>query len=97
MADEYTIVCAPADAPFMARGSVFDHACGKCGGKVMLAPSGQAFLQKHPRAEICCLRCHAQHRLVARGDYFTVSETASLETVSEEMRTAEPNLRRSRN
>jgi len=92
MADEYTIVCAPADAPFMARGSVFDHACGKCGGKVMMAPSGQAFLRKHPRALIRCLRC----RPMAPQEY-RPPETASLETLIEEARTAVPNLRRSRN
>jgi hypothetical protein len=92
MDDDYTIVCAPADAPLAPIGSVFHHACGACGGKVMMAPSGQAFLRKHPLAAIRCLRCQP----IAPRDY-RPPETASLDTVLEEMRTAGPNLRRSRN
>jgi hypothetical protein len=52
-----TLLCAPANAPFKVRGSSFDRVCSRCRKPVMLAPTGQKLLKKHPRAKIVCTQC----------------------------------------
>lgn len=51
------IMCAPADAPITTPGSSFDNVCVLCGVKVMMAPTGQAFVAANPDAEIVCFNC----------------------------------------
>lgn len=52
------LICAPADAPTMVRGSSFDYRCHRCNECVMLAPSGQRYLKQHPNDTVLmCLPC----------------------------------------
>jgi hypothetical protein len=54
---KYILVCAPATAPTTAAGSVFDRCCWRCQRRVMIAPTGQRLLRKHPDTKIQCLPC----------------------------------------
>ncbi len=85
------LVCSLADAPMVARGSVFHHQCAKCGRRVAVAPTGQRFLKDNPQTQIVCLFCFTPEP-EGRAEL-----TASKEQILEEMRTATTNLRRSRN
>jgi hypothetical protein len=86
-------VAALATAPFAARGSSFDKFCGACGKRVMVAPSGQLFLKKHPDIPIWCLPC-VMERLPAG---ITFARSAHAETLDAETKTSVPNLFNERN
>jgi hypothetical protein len=88
------LVCAYADEPMIALGSIFDRSCGTCGRKVMIAPSGQALLAAKPNLQILCMACFVVEAAKAgRADIYT----ADPERVAQEMATARPNPRRRRN
>ena len=96
MSEPIIVVCARADAPLAAVGSVFDRQCSRCSAKVMLAPSGQRFLATHADAKIVCEYCVRPKQVLdalAAGKAIT----APWEEIAAEARTAQPNLRRNRN
>jgi hypothetical protein len=86
---EIVIMCALADAPLVIPGTSFGHCCSVCGRKIMLAPTGQAFLKAHPEAKLVC-NCQM-------GNVTAAGFTAPLEQMLEETERAVPNLRRRRN
>jgi hypothetical protein len=88
-----TLVCMRADAELAARGSVFDRVCSKCSARVMLAPSGQAFLKNDPDAAILCNVCYGA---VASLDNLP-HPAAPIETILQEIKTSGPNPYRRRN
>jgi hypothetical protein len=92
MSDE-VLVCMSADAELVAQGSTFDRKCATCDTAVALAPSGQLFMVAHPAAEIMCFRCWSE----SDEDFGESQLAADPETIRHEMRTATPNLRRTRN
>jgi hypothetical protein len=89
--EKIRLLCMRADSEVAAIGSVFDRTCSLCAVRVMIAPSGQAFLASHPEAKIICNICYQpdksdDHRL-----------TAPLKDVLNEARNAGPNPYRRRN
>ena len=89
--DTLTLVCAPADMPLVPIGAIFTHKCGECHRPVMLAQSGQQFLKTHPLAKIICFLCHD---FSSGGVGMLCSD---VETLLNEVKTAQPNFRRQRN
>lgn len=87
------LVCAPADAPRVVRGTVFCHKCARCGRRLMMAPSGQACLKRNPDLEIIC--CYCFTRDDAHTDH-TEELAAPLEDILRESRTSMPNFWRRR-
>lgn len=92
MSEPAVLVCAPADAPRVVRGSVFRHKCQRCGRRLM-APSGQALLRRLPGIEIICLYCFARYD--AHTDH-TEELAAPFEEIERERRTSMPNFWRRR-
>lgn len=88
------IVCAPADPSLEIPGSSYDRFCSRCGCRLMIAPSGQAFLLQHPAAQIVCLRCHLGSPVDPDEEMAVAGDAAR---VLAEMATARPNMRRHRN
>lgn len=87
-----TIVCALADHPTMVAGSSFEHSCGTCGRRVMIAPSGQRALKQWPM-RIICVRC-AVAQVKASGEPVTAQLP---EDFFDELDAEVPNTRRNRN
>ena len=77
----------------MARGSIFDQKCVSCAQRVMVAPSGQAFLDLHPDADIICAECFVQTAVPETA--FGLAATA--DQIAAEIKEAVPNEWRSRN
>jgi hypothetical protein len=86
------LVCAPADSPWAVPGSIFTRVCLTCFTRVMIAPSGQRFLQSHPEASVICERCIPEDEPVSFA-----GAAADLETLVAEIKQARPNLYRDRN
>jgi hypothetical protein len=55
--NEIVVVCAFADAPLTVPGSDFSRVCSGCSKRLMVAPSGQQFIEAHPSAVVICLDC----------------------------------------
>jgi hypothetical protein len=98
--DKIVLVCASADSSFCARGSSFTHRCRKCNGRVMVAPTGQAFLERHwnvgtshSNVEIMCADCFS----VSTETIDSVGLTAPAHVIVEEFLNSQPNAWRERN
>lgn len=91
MSDPPILVCAPADAPRVVRGTVFHHRCGRCGRRLMMAPSGQAVLKREPNVEIICCYCYERDETP-----HTCELAAPFEEIERERRTSMPNFWRRR-
>jgi hypothetical protein len=93
--EEILMVCAPADSPLTATGSVFTYVCCRCTKHVMIAPSGQQFIRDHAadRITIVCMRCVDPADIPDDG----IALTAPSEIVSAEVDSARPNDWRRRN
>jgi hypothetical protein len=96
------LVCAPAaDALFMTRGTVFNCVCSQCSRRVMVAPTGQAFMKRNPSAVIVCFYCYRKGPEAKAphagwiGTDGTLSEDPS--AVKNELRNIVPNKWRERN
>ena len=87
------LVCALADAVMAVPGTVFDHACTRCGRKVMLAPTGQRVLREKQPVRIICRLCFETEK----PEDIEVMPAGTVEEIRQEVRTARPNLRRNRN
>ena len=87
--NQTVLVAMNADAPWMIPGSIFTRHCDYCQSLVMIAPSGQGYLEQVPAAAIMCYRCFQ------RGDEkFESGELAADRAVIEqEVRSAVPNTR----
>lgn len=59
MSDKY-LVCAPANAPRVVPGSIFDRLCAKCCAPLMVAPSGQKLLEQDASFVPICFACFAK-------------------------------------
>jgi hypothetical protein len=92
MSDDIYVLCAPADSKYYVPGSDFTHTCSKCGRRLMLAPTGQAFLKKNPHAKLVC-PCSADVILHAKSLGLTVPRDQMLD----ELMTTKPNPHRNRN
>ena len=88
MSDEKVMVCARADEPMMAASSSFSK-CGACGFSVMIAPTGQRFIQQNPETQLLCLSCYAANPITA--DEYALS--APVDDIVAEIRAAVPNPR----
>lgn len=90
-----TVVCARADSPLTVPGASFDKFCSQCGARVMIAPTGIAFLAGHPEAEILCSICCMEHLKNGKYDKETtrISTPAGLEEIFKMI----PNTYRNRN
>jgi hypothetical protein len=89
------LICAPATAPATIRGSTFNHQCSRCSRRVMLAPSGQAWMKKYPESRILCAYCYRDR---APGDAGSVKMLAASSTeIAAEWQEAVPNLWPKRN
>jgi hypothetical protein len=88
------LVCADADAPLVAPGSIFDRSCAMCGRAVMIAPSGQGLLERHPETRILCARCFLT---LPDAETATVAMAGTPEEIAQECSAATPNMRRRRN
>ncbi len=86
------LVCADAQAVLMVAGSIFDHFCARCNRRVMMAPSGQAFLKEHPDAVIRCFKCFLE-----TGPRDSIQTAATPEQIEKEVGSAQPNTWRGRN
>jgi hypothetical protein len=98
--DKIVLVCATANSRFCARGSSFAHRCGTCGGRVMVAPSGQAFLEKHwnvatsrSDVRIQCSDCFS----TTTETIDSVGLTAPAHVIVEEFLSSQPNAWGERN
>jgi hypothetical protein len=91
--DRPVLVAMNADCPRMVPGSIFNRQCSTCGGKVMIAPSGQKYLRQNPHAEIMCYRCYRR----SDEDFQFSGLAAEPETIVHEMNSSVPNMRRYRN
>jgi len=92
------LICAPADAARIVPRSIFGKFCVKCGQELMVAPSGQSLLQRHPDAIILCGSCWMKK--VKADDIIQVETAADTDTIKNEVRTSLANprhLRRHRN
>lgn len=92
MSEPAVLVCAPADAPRVVRGTVFCHKCMRCGLRLMMAPSGQKMLQREPEIEIICCYCYALDQTPHACEL-----AAPFEEILRERRTSMPNFWRKRN
>jgi len=95
--DPDLLICARAGAPLIVEGSILGRNCGKCGGRVMIAPSGQDFLKEHPSAEIMCANCYVASLRSQGAKAERPRMAASPERIGQEMASAKPNLWRERN
>jgi hypothetical protein len=96
------LVCAPAsDAVLVCRGTVFTHSCSRCTRRVTMAPNGQAFMRRNPKAVIICFYCYRalpEANMEMTGwiqSDGTVSDDIS--AVKNELQNAVPNTWRERN
>ena len=83
-----------ATAATCVRGSLFARHCSRCLRRVMTAPTGQAWLRKHPATKILCSLCYFE-RSPEDGGKTTLA--ASLDAMVAELRTMEPNVWPKRN
>lgn len=93
MSEPAVLVCAPADAPRVVRGTVFHHKCARCGRRLMMAPSGQAVLKRQPNVEVIC--CYCYEREAAHTDH-AEELAAPVEDILREAMTSMPNFWRRR-
>ncbi len=92
------IVCSRATADWVVPGSVFVHSCGKCGEKVMMAPSGQRILKASPEGSvIMCDVCYGPLESTLRKVCGDPTFADSVEEVAREVNSAVPNTYRTRN
>jgi hypothetical protein len=92
------LVCASADAPFTTVGSIFTMTCEQCGARLMLALSGQRFLQKHPEALLICMTCWLSGDAKdTPGDVLTTEGEVAKSLSEVAWYEIKPNLRRTRN
>lgn len=95
------IICATADAKYMALGSTFDRRCARCAERVMLAPSGRKVAINTPGAEIICSACFAldlrDRKARKTAAPIKIQIAAELEVILGEIRDAVPNPYRVRN
>lgn len=99
MNDAVLLVAALADSEFTAPGSSFDKTCKYCGRLVMLAPTSQRMLRKHPDAIITCVPCFSD-AYDSKPEVFDRAEkilAGTPDEVAREINSAVPNLRRNRN
>jgi hypothetical protein len=89
------LICAPATAPATIRGSTFNHDCSRCSRRVMLAPSGQAWMKKYPESRILCAYCNRDRPPGDAGRIKTLA--ASPAEIAAELKEAMTNLWRKRN
>jgi hypothetical protein len=90
------LVCARADAPWVVAGSTFDRECGVCRRAVMVAPSGQEYLEREPLAAIVCAQCVVD-AIVSKKRKVEVKPAASGERLQRELAAVQPNLWGERN
>jgi hypothetical protein len=93
MSEPILLICAPADSPLTVPGSTFDHSCSRCRRKLMMAPSGQAFLKEHPEAEMLCHPCYV--KIQEPDDEHHLAGPA--EQIADELLASVPNPRLRRN
>lgn len=92
MSEPVYLVCARADAPVAAPGTVYDRVCARCGEHVMIYPLGQRRLKEMPELIILCSLCFLRDE----GDA-EVEPVAPIEEMLREAATSKPNPRRWRN
>lgn len=93
MSNPMILIAAPADAPLTSPGSTFTHQCGKCGRRVMVAPTGQRLLREQPGTSIVCLPCF----LADPPKNLEFRPAGSTEEIRREVASAVPNQWRVRN
>jgi len=93
MAEPIFLVCALADSPRVPPGAVFNQNCEACGRKVMVAPSGQRILTTMTGVHIVCGPCYD----ISKNPNDKLFLAGTSDEIRDEVRHAQPNLRRSRN
>lgn len=89
MKEPIFFVCAPADTPIEIEGSTQNLVCYDCHVRLMVAPSGQRFMEKNTTAVVLpvCPGCFLE-RMSSESEedygYAADSLKASLEEASEE-------------
>lgn len=92
--DATVLVCMRANAPIVVPGSIFDRRCGKCGERVIIAPSGQRLLARKA-LKIHCWPCYRQ--AAEKGEVETVGFAANADEIRRETRSGVPNFWSTRN
>ena len=86
MSEKPLLVCARADSLRVAQGSIFGRRCAVCSAEVMVAPSGQALLERS-ELDVICGECYLQ-KPSGRAQL-----GAPAAQIRDEMRHAKPNPR----
>ena len=94
---EVVMVCARADSPRVVPNSDFSRRCDRCQTRIMIAPSGQAFLKTcNHLVSLVCYECWLNTRDVAILQA-SIQACAPAKQLAEEIATSIPNPHLRRN